>query len=1679
MTDTTRVATAFGEAVRLQRQGRHSECDALCTQVVQAEPRHFAAWHLKGLMALERGAVEEGISLIRRSLSINGDQPEAHSNVGNALLTCRKAGDALPCFEQALRLKPDFAAAHFNRGIALRELGHSREALECFERALELRPEDSRAWCERATTLCELDRAGEALASLDALLKRRPTFAGAQRGRGAALLALGRPAEALESYAEALRLAPRDSEAHYGRGNALFRLGRAADAVQAYDEALSLRRDFPEALNNRCSALRVLQRPAEALASCDEAVRLRPEYAAAHFSRGNVLQDLAHYREALESYDHALALRPAFADALTNAGAALSELGEHESALERFDAALSVDPHHVGALTNRTHTLGRLHRHAPAAEGLARLLELAPDQDAALGFLVNARLHCCDWREWSPSIAQVRERLAASKPVSRPLDLLAISDSAAEQLACARIAAAARKPPAPAALWHGERYGHARPRIAYVSGNFGRHPVAQLLAGVLEKHDPERVEAIGISLADDGSPLAQRIRAAFPRFIDASAMTDAEIAALLRRLEVDIAIDLHGYTEGLRKALFQSRAAPVQVNYLGYPGTLGSAFWDYLLADPVVIPEGEERWYAEQVVRLPHCYLPNDDRREVAPAPTRGEAGLPAEGLVLCAFTNPYKINPPLFDVWMRLLREVPGSVLWLRLWAAEPTANLLREAQRRGVPPERLVFADPVMDSAQHLGRQALADLFLDTTPYNAHSTACEALWAGVPVLTCAGGSFAGRVAASALHAARLPELVSTTLEDYERRALELSRDPARLAAIRSKVAAARSNSPLFDTEGYCRALERAFTSMWERAEQGEQPRGFAVGPPESRAPQRRREAPQPAARHPQAATLRARAAQHLQRGEPSQAEALLRELLQSDPRERDALHQLGVLCLQTERPGEGARWIGESLRVDPAQPGAHMHLGIALRRLGRLPEAIQSFDEALHLRPHLAEALYNRGNTLADLGRLEDAVTDLQRALEVKPDFIPALSRQSELLGTLCRFREAGERARQLVLLVPEDSPSADLLAYRGNALRDFGRAADALPSFDRALVLRPDSAALWNSRGIALRDLKRGPEALASFARALELDPEFAEALVNRGDALRDAGLLAEALRSYDEALRLKPALGEAHRGRGLALRALRRLPEALAEFEHAERLNASKLDLANQRGNALLDLSRFEEALGCYERALELRPDQPDLLWNRAMALRWLRRDAQAMECFARLNQVAPDYEYGASLLLHSRLELCDWRDYTAVRERILSGVKPGARIVQPFTLLSLSDSAAAQLECARSFAPTTTGGPVLAPAPRYGHRRIRVAYVSGDLREHAVSYLMAGVFEKHDRTRFEIIGLSLRPEEDSTMGRRLRGAFDRLIDVSGQPDAAVNALVRELEVDIAVDLVGHTEYRRREVFSERPAPVQVSYLGYPGTLGMESMDYILADPFVVPAHLASCYAEKVVYLPQCFQANDDQRVVAATPTRASVRLPETALVFCCFNANAKLNPAMFDVWCRLLQAVPGSLLWMVARSGEVCANLQREMTLRGVDPRRLVFADMLTYPHHLARIALADLFLDTFPFSAGATASDALWAGVPILTCVGEAFASRMAGSLLHSLGLAELIATNLADYEQRALELAHEPERLAQLRRRLGASRATAAAFDTARFCRGLEQAYIRMCERAASGEPPQAFTVS
>ncbi len=630
-------------------------------------------------------------------------------------------------------------------------------------------------------------------------------------------------------------------------------------------------------------------------------------------------------------------------------------------------------------------------------------------------------------------------------------------------------------------------------------------------------------------------------------------------------------------------------------------------------------------------------------------------------------------------------------------------------------------------------------------------------------------------------------------------------------------------------------------------------------------------------------------------------------------------------------------------------------------------------------------------------------------------------------------------------------------------------------------RALAIHPRHPEALYNHGLALAKLGRHDAALARYDAALALRPDFAPALSDRGAALFALARHDEAVASFDRALAIAPRLVAAHYNRSAALLALKRFAEAKASCDAALAMAPDLPEALNNRGSALTQLKRLDEALASYDRAVALKPDFAEALYNRGSALADLGRHDDASRDFVRAFALDARLPLLDAMLLHSRMHCCDWPTFEEQSRRIIDGVQAGQPVSDPLTLLGVTDSAEDQLRCARTWIRDTCPP---SPAPlwsgeRYAHDRIRIAYLSADLREHPVAYLAAELFERHDRARFETVAVSFGSAAPCAMRARLQRTFDRFLDVRQESDLAVAQRLRELEIDIAVDLNGITTGARTGILALRPAPIQVNYLGFPATMGADYIDYLIADRYVIPEGRRAQYAERVVYLPDTFQANDATRRLAAAPARADLGLPARGFVFCSFNSSYKITPAMFDLWMRLLQQVAGSVLWLVRSNPAVEANLRREAAARGVDPARLVFAPWVEYGAHLARCAAADLFLDTLPFNAGTTASDALWAGLPVLTCSGEAFAARMAGSLLQAVGMPELITTSLREYEALAIALATDAERMAGIREKLARNRVSAPLFDSDRFRRHIEAAYLAMWSRHRRREPPAAFAVA
>jgi predicted O-linked N-acetylglucosamine transferase (SPINDLY family) len=864
--DARQAAAHYHRALALRDLARHADALAGFAAVLALDPAHIEAWtsHAQTQLDLQRPA--DALQSYDRALALAPGDVQARFARGVILQNLQRHAEALADYEAVLAREPDFAGALHNRGMALHALGRTAQALASYELLLALAPEHAPAHYGRGLALEGLGRHAQALASQERALALQPDFDDARLARARLLRALGQPGQALEEYARLLAAAPEHAEALFEQGATLQALQRHAQAVASYDRALVARPGFAEACNNRALALLALNQPEQALAACEQAIAikpdfaeawsnrglalhafpggaqqaldsydralaLRPDYAEAHANRGHLLQEMRRWPAALGAYESALAIEPRNPDYLYGRGAILHLLDRPEEALASYEQALAVQPRHLQALSNYAGALQRLRRHAEAAAAYGRLLDIDSAFPYALGNRLHMQLHVCDWDNYAQSRARVEAAVAAGGHADMPFSFLAVSDSAALQLQCARLHAASG--PAAAPLWQGERYGHQRMRVAYVSADLGFHPVSYLMAELLELHDRRRFELIAVSLRPPGnSAFDARMRAAFDRYLDASALSDLEIARLMREQEVDLAVDLMGYTGFTRSGIFAHRPAPLHAAYLGYAGTLGSPQMDYLIADPVVMPPGAAVHYAEQVASLPPTFMPRDRSLAPAPAPARSAVGLPERGFVFCCFNQAYKLNPPVFGAWMRLLRATPGSVLWLSDCGPEARANLLREAARRGVPGQRIVFAARTPGMADHLGRIALADLFLDTLPYNAHTTASDALWAGVPVLTCTGEAFASRVAASLLTAASLPELITANLNQYEALALDLAANPARLAPLRARLAASRANGQLFDTASLCRDLEQAYAHMQQRVQQGLAAAAFTVAP-------------------------------------------------------------------------------------------------------------------------------------------------------------------------------------------------------------------------------------------------------------------------------------------------------------------------------------------------------------------------------------------------------------------------------------------------------------------------------------------------------------------------------------------------------------------------------------------------------------------------------------------------------------------------------------------------------------------------------------------------------------------------------------------------------------------------------------------------------------------------------
>jgi protein O-GlcNAc transferase len=749
-----------------------------------------------------------------------------------------------------------------------------------------------------------------------------------------------------------------------------------------------------------------------------------------------------------------------------------------------------------------------------------------------------------------------------------------------------------------------------------------------------------------------------------------------------------------------------------------------------------------------------------------------------------------------------------------------------------------------------------------------------------------------------------------------------------------------------------------------------------------------------------------------------------------------------------------------------------------VTLHNTGRLAEAEALYQTTLDAQPRHFEAVCRLGIVRLQQQDFAQAAQLLTRALKLNRKSADAHHALACALTGLGQVEEALPHYRKAIALRPDFAEAQNNI---GHAFQVLGRYDDAIAHYRHALALRPSYAEAHNNFGNTLHLTGQSEAAIAHYQKAIASRPDYAEAHWNLGNAQRALGRVAEAVDWYRAAAARRPNFAEAHNSLGSALHALGRDEDAIVEYRRALAIRPEYADAHINLGNTLRALGRLDEAIAHYREALAIRPHSVEALNNLGAAQSQLKAYDQATASFEAALSIDRGSVEAFSGFARVAAAACDWKRTARLSRELPARVASGQAIIDPFTFLSYCGDPALQLTCAKNFirtqfphrpAPLCDGRP-------WRNERIKIAYVAAGFHRHPNAFLSVELFETHDRSRFEVIGISVGQDKDSAMRRRIVSSFDRFYDVRDKGDRDAAALLHDLRVDIAVDRSGFTTNARPGIFANRGAPIQVNYLGYPGTLGADFYDYIIADPVVLPLAQQEFFTEKIVHLPDCYQSNDSKRAIAASAsTREQAGLPPHGFVFCCFNNALKITPEIFDVWMRLLDRVPESTLWLLSESAVTADNIRREAAARGIAPERIVFAPWLEQDEHLARHRLADLFLDTLPFNAHTTASDALWAGLPVLTCYGDSFQGRVAASLLKTAGLPELVAANLADYEVLALQLALQPSQLAAYHDRLRHNRLTCPLFDTDRYRRHIEEAYICMWNRWQRGERRQNFAI-
>ena len=813
--------------MRLYSSGKFNEAIATIKSLNENYPNVPLLFNILGACYKAQSKLEKSIQMFEKAVIIKPDYAEVHNNLGITFLQLHKLDAAVNCFTSAILHMPNFHSAHYNLGVTLKKLGKLDAAAKSYKAVIAIKPDYAEAHNNLGTVLKDLGQLDSAVKSYNQALILNENYAEAYNNLGTVLKDLGRLDEAIKNFIKAIANNQNFPQAYYNYGSTLLDLGRMDTAIEMFEKAIALNPSYAEAFNNLGVTFKELGQQDSAVKYYQKALDIKSDYAEAHNNLGLVFMNLGKLTSAAEHIEKALKIRPDYAYANNNYGSVLKQIGKFNASTKYYERALSINPDYFEAHNNLGNAFKYLKRHDESLQSYQRSFELKPDADYVLGNLIHSKLHLSNWNDLSVHINELKVKIKNSKKSISPFPLLALIDDPKLHKKAAEIYINDKYPKNLDLPSIGMYPKHKKIRIGYFSADFRIHPVANLTAELYEIHNRSQFEVYAFSFGPDtNDEMNLRIKAGVDYFHDVFSMSHREVALLARSLELDIAIDLGGFTQDTRTGIFAMQAAPIQVNYLGYSSTMGANYMDYIIADPTLIPKNKQQYYSEKIAYLPDSFMVNDTKNKKSTKKfTREEAGLPNKGFVFCCFNNYYKITPLIFASWMKILSEVDGSILWLSDGNKTGISNLKKAAKKHGIDKNRLIFAPRLDLREDHLSRIKLADLFLDTLPYNAHATTSDALQVGLPVLTRIGESFASRVAASLINSVNMPELITSTSDQYEALAIKLATDSSKFKVIKDKLKNNLPLSPLYDTPLYAKQIEDAYLSMYGRYQKGLEP--------------------------------------------------------------------------------------------------------------------------------------------------------------------------------------------------------------------------------------------------------------------------------------------------------------------------------------------------------------------------------------------------------------------------------------------------------------------------------------------------------------------------------------------------------------------------------------------------------------------------------------------------------------------------------------------------------------------------------------------------------------------------------------------------------------------------------------------------------------------------------------